>query len=458
MAEKKPGSRRGSNPVKPPTIDLKAEKVEEAASAGTAKPAADTARADKAGASSKPAASHDAKQAETAATAKPKPAQEKEQPKVSVPMFDSSQMAKYAGFAGAGVLGAVLAMVVGYGASLLGSTEPVMTVPPELTARLDALEQQVAQNGAQDDTAAIDALRSALQDALKGSAAARETLGKDIAGLDAALGDLKSRLDAMAASGVDGAPVEAIAGIEAAIATLKDEIAVLKAAPPAGSAERLEGLEAKVAGLETDMAAAGAAATSLEKRVIELSERVASASGASGAGNAGSAEAAQALALAELREAVSRGGPFVEELDALRALAPGGAVLDGLDDAAAAGVATRRSLEMDFSQALPGVLSAAHMREDAGILARLFDNARGIVTVRPVGALDGDSPEAIVARIETRLADGDLAGALADWQALPQQARDAAGAWGVALAKKVSVDAAINDFSRAVISGLKNAS
>ena len=133
-------------------------------------------------------------------------------------------------------------------------------------------------------------------------------------------------------------------------------------------------------------------------------------------------------------------------------------MLDGLDDAAAAGVATRRSLEMDFSQALPGVLSAAHMREDAGILARLFDNARGIVTVRPVGALDGDSPEAIVARIETRLADGDLAGALADWQALPQQARDAAGAWGVALAKKVSVDAAINDFSRAVISGLKNAS
>ncbi|MCB1479622.1 MAG: hypothetical protein KDJ62_12270 [Rhodobiaceae bacterium] len=440
MADNKPGGRRGSNPVKPPTIDLKAEKVKEAVVSDAPKLDETSAKTGKA---EKPAAPQDAKPASADSQEKPKPSAERERAKPAAASPDSGQAVKFAGYAGAGALGAVVALAVGYGASLFGSSPPAATVPPELTARLDALEQQLALNAGKDDPAALEELRSTLDAAQKAAAAERESLRQDVAGMKAAAGDLKTRLDAMAASGVDGASVEAIAGIEAAIAALKDDVAALKAAQPDGSAERLDGLDAKV--------------TDLESRMSALSERVASAASGSG-GGAGSAEAAQVLALTDLRDAISRGGAFADELDALRALVPGEPVLGELDGAAATGVATRRGLEMEFSQKLPEILSAVNMRSDAGILARLFDNARGIITVRPVGAIDGDSPEAIVARIEAKLADGDLAGALADWQALPQPAQEAAGDWGTALAGKVRVDAAINEFSRSVISDLKNAS
>ena len=78
MADNKPGGRRGSNPVKPPTIDLKAEKVKEAVVSDAPKLDETSAKTGKA---EKPAAPQDAKPARADSQEKPKPSAERERAK-----------------------------------------------------------------------------------------------------------------------------------------------------------------------------------------------------------------------------------------------------------------------------------------------------------------------------------------------------------------------------------------
>ena len=63
--------------------------------------------------------------------------------------------------------------------------------------------------------------------------------------------------------------------------------------------------------------------------------------------------------------------------------------------------------------------------ESDGLFDHLLSSATSLVQVRPVGEVAGDSVEAIVARMETRLKNGDLQGALNEWNTLPQAAKDA---------------------------------
>lgn len=164
------------------------------------------------------------------------------------------------------------------------------------------------------------------------------------------------------------------------------------------------------------------------------------------------------LALGNLRDAVARGGAFATELAALQAVLPDHAGLAALDARAQTGIATRRALEAGFGEVLPAILAAARSGEDAGLLAKLWDSASGIVTVRPIGTVAGDSPEAVVARIENMLAEGNLAGALESWDALPQPARAAGQAWAHDLAATVSVEQTIDKIGRDLASGLGNGS
>ena len=50
-------------------------------------------------------------------------------------------------------------------------------------------------------------------------------------------------------------------------------------------------------------------------------------------------------------------------------------------------------------------------------------SALSLVKVRPVGNVEGEGPEAVVARMEDKLKNGDLTGAAAEWE---QSARPAA--------------------------------
>ena len=122
----------------------------------------------------------------------------------------------------------------------------------------------------------------------------------------------------------------------------------------------------------------------------------------------------------------------------------------GLREHAALGVSSRSGLVRDFQPAADAILDAMHQPEgDQGIMSRLMSSAASVIRVRPVGSVEGDTPEAIVARIETKLQNGDFKGAQVEWQTLPEQGQAAAADYKRKLDERVAVEALIG----AVVSG-----
>ena len=60
---------------------------------------------------------------------------------------------------------------------------------------------------------------------------------------------------------------------------------------------------------------------------------------------------------------------------------------------------------------------------------RLQANAEQLVRIRPIGEAPGDGPRAIVARADANAAHGDIAGAMAELDRLPDAMKAPAAAW-----------------------------
>ena len=101
-------------------------------------------------------------------------------------------------------------------------------------------------------------------------------------------------------------------------------------------------------------------------------------------------------------------------------------VTESLHELAARGVPSRVALKDAFAPAADAILAASRPTpEGLGLVDRLLLSAQSAVRVRPVGDVEGDTPEAIVARMEARLDEGDLDGVVAQWSGLPDAAKAA---------------------------------
>jgi hypothetical protein len=137
-----------------------------------------------------------------------------------------------------------------------------------------------------------------------------------------------------------------------------------------------------------------------------------------------------AVAAQALETAVARGAPYQNELAAMRALSADAAVLAPLDAFAATGLPGTDALAAEFFSLAPKLTAAAGAgpREDS-ILAKFTANAEKLVRVRPTGDAAGDDAGAVIARMEARVRRGDLSGALAESQKLPPEAKALAEPW-----------------------------
>ncbi len=139
--------------------------------------------------------------------------------------------------------------------------------------------------------------------------------------------------------------------------------------------------------------------------------------------------AAAVLALADLVRASGSAESFGPELDALRALAPGSPQVADLSRYAGKGVPTRSMLADKFSQDAAAIVAAQRTDQAQGWSERLLANLANLVSIRRVGAIQGQDVEARVARAEVDLHAGDLVRAVAEVNALKGSARAAAGDW-----------------------------
>lgn len=352
-----------------------------------------------------------------------------------------------------GTAGAAAVVVIAWH---FGIAEPNGTA--ETAEAVDANKQAIA-----DIADRIDGLESGLPDV-------QAAIGKALEPLDARLGGLEQEVAARdETAGADvGASTEAVDKLAARLDVLEERNAGLadtiteanKAAVAAQN--RLgemqaqlpsAGLDDKVARLDAMIGKLGAQIDKLEPQLQRIEMRLAALEQKADDPDAAQ-RAALALALANLSRAIEGAGPFKTELETVSSFLPKEDVPAELDDAAVNGVPTRGALKARFEPLIEKIFDAARREGDSTIWDRFVANAASLVTVRRTGEISGDSTEAVVARMEEKLKEGDLAGAVAQGDALKGAAAEAAAPWMSDAQKRLDAEKLVRELTARVTARL----
>ncbi|KQS63716.1 hypothetical protein ASG39_13900 [Rhizobium sp. Leaf371] len=379
------------------------------------------------------------------------------------------------------------------------ANDPVESIPSDRETPPDPLSETIREAEAAEETRAEAAAAAFAEEPASSSRSARTSVPPtQPAGASATMRSSEpahsshasspSRAGALAAGivggliALSGAGVLQYAGVLPAIGPssstgaasgrdLGAEIDALKAQVSTGGSSSSEGLEQRLAALEQTIGVNGSSsgAEDLKAQVESLTQELASVkSGLADQSRAtqtatselstrieeaekkldepaSDVQLARAIAVTALKTAIDRGGPFLAELDALKTISPDDPAVAGLADIAPRGVSSRTDLTRSFPDTADAMLAAIRGTDpNQGIFSRLIGSAASAVRVRPVGSVEGTGPEAVVARIEDRLTNGDLKGASLEWDGLPQPAKDAGAAFRTKLDERIAVESLID--------------
>jgi hypothetical protein len=290
---------------------------------------------------------------------------------------------------------------------------------------------------------------------------ARETAAPSVQSARAPAADeISSRLDkiqqALQAPRANEALASRLAAAEAQTKSLGDRFAALeRRVDDVAAASQSALAQAKAAAAAAEGAKNAAQAgiqrgdlDALDKRIAALESAVKSLA-ADAAHRAASADdrAARATVAAEaLRAAVERGAPYQAELDAVKAFGADQNATVALAPFAADGIPSAAALGRQLTALMPDIARAARVASNEGsFFARLEAHAQNLVRITPLDAPSeppGDDPSALIARISSAAARGDIAGALSEIARLPDGARLLAADWVKAAAAREAAIAA----------------
>lgn len=276
----------------------------------------------------------------------------------------------------------------------------------------------------------------------------------------------------------DPALLEANTALASKLAAVEQQLAAL---PKPDSSSAQEALD-RVAALETKLAETPASVSSDPARLAALTDQVTALQAAldQAVADADKARAAlemrlettekkvneprddvdvaRAIASAGLKAAIDRGGPFMAELETLSKIIPDDPAVVELKTFAASGVPSRAELMAQYPDVAIAILGAlAQTDPDQGFFDRLSASAWSLVKVRPVGNVEGEGPDAIVARIETKLQNGDLKAAALEFDTLPDAGKAAAATFKAGLDARLRVEELVGGTLDRAMSGTKQA-
>lgn len=350
--------------------------------------------------SAEPEAETDADPSDDAVTEDAEPASE---PVVEPAAAKRGGMSVLMGGAAAAVLGFVVAQIVPNG-------WPV-TPDPAVT---EALSSADAQLGAQTE-------------ALAGRIAALEAA--DISGDLAPLQDQIAALDTQ---------------VTEQFGALADRVAALEERPivDLSTLDNSDAVEAELEKLRAEIAEASAAAqaqidaarneaTLLEQNALDAAQA-----------------AARRASLSRVLAALDSGSPYADTL-AEFADVVGGDIPVGLSAGADSGVATLAALQADFPPLAREALSAMRRAEEGGenTLSNFFQTQFGVRSLEPQ---EGDSPNAVLSRIEAAATEGRLTDALNEASALPETGQSILAPWLEAAQMRVDAFAAAEALTQTV--------
>ena len=273
----------------------------------------------------------------------------------------------------------------------------------EVNTRVATLESNFAAKLA----AAADTL-TAMQKTVTGLQGVKPA---DTAPLEAEIKTLNARVDAVAAgaSSADaGALAANISAVQQSVSDIAGKLAALGA--------KASATDAAVAGLKTDVDAAKASIAKAGS-AAPSSETIATAMHVP-------------LLLMSVESAIAAGRSFGTELESLSTAAPSVKVPASLVSRAYDGLPSPDDLAARFSSAVPWILAARPPGTDTSWQGQTLDWLKKTLALRPAGVEDGDSPEAMLSRVEAALGRHDFAAAAEGFDKLPTEMRQAAGRTG----------------------------
>jgi hypothetical protein len=395
----------------PVTIDLEATVVDQRASDGgsTGEASEDRARKDAASAE-EPAAS----------TSSTSPGAE------AVPSAAPRNGGNWVGYFAAGLVGGLIVVLIGYGLFASG----VLTGPDRAVAERAAADAKSAEASAaalDERLAKLESATAANQDSariskLSDGLTAVDTAAKDlrteVGSLSTTLGDLEARVTALG----KGPTAAALDDLNKRIDALGESGATGEVLPAA--------LIERVTKLEKSLAVLSGRVDAVTDRIEALAEKPAAAK-----------DGARAIAVGALTQAARRGGTFAGELAMLATLTPDDPDVAALQPLAERGAPSRDELAGEFPAVADAILAAtAEAEPGTGFWQRLLHSARGLVTIRPAGPIAGDTPQAIVSRMEEAVKRGDLAAMLRERDKLPEAGKTASADFAKAAADRVAID------------------
>ena len=287
----------------------------------------------------------------------------------------------------------------------------------EQAGRLDGLEQRFAavEESALDTRVSLDAtitqldsgfaeVRTSLQD-LRAAIPAPTTV--DLSGIEEQLRTLENRVDAVgagASSADAGALAESLATIEQDLAALTARMAEID--------QQFAAADSAIASFSADLSAAKSAIASQNLSL-------------------GSADLAPAIRLplvvSGLEAAFAAGRPYAAELQSLTTILPDLEIPAAIAAADDDGLARPDDLAGRFAAAVPDILAGRTHSATGDWSQDALEWAKALLALRPAGEMEGDSPEAIVSRLEAAMRRRDFVAASALLGQLPEPMRLAAG-------------------------------
>lgn len=337
-----------------------------------------------------------------------------EQPRAAAPAAKPSRGSALT----AGIAGGIVALAAGgllQYAGLLGTPNAgssSLAVPAAVEADIASLKSEIeslkAAGGQSSDMTGVSSQVDGLSQAL-----------------DQVKADLASLKQAVEAGGAgDGAGIEAL---NSKIAAIESRIAEIGPGADAATAEAIASINERIAGVEALAKSASEAGSAVDGRLAALEQSLSSLAAKVDA-QADQPKIALAIAASALKAAIERGSAFQPEIETFAAIAPQAPGLAELRAYAEKGVATRTDILAETDAAAKAMIAAANPPPaNAGFFDRLLASAESLVSVRPIGAVEGPGVPETVARMEVALQAGDFAKALAEFDTLPDVAK-AAGA------------------------------
>ena len=165
--------------------------------------------------------------------------------------------------------------------------------------------------------------------------------------------------------------------------------------------------------------------------------------------------AGAALAADSLAESAQTARPFADDLASLERVLPLSPDLRALGRLAQDGAPTRAGLAVEFGTLVSRAAVAAHdPGRNGDFLAKLRHALSSIVSIRQVGSTQGSSPDALLARAQRQLNEGDVESALAALDHLPVPAQTVLAPWRAAAERRVEIDRHIAAIRADALAGL----